>query len=318
MLDVLNMVMNNNPLVSIIIPVYNREHLITATLDSVLGQTYHNWECILVDDGSNDNSIEIVNTYCKKDSRFIFFQRPSNRNKGGNAARNYGFEVCSGEFVNWVDSDDILSPNFISKKISSIANFDCVISKFQLFKNTTDNIVSVENRAKITPSLLDDFVTLKVSWYTFDPMWKKTFLENKDLFDETLLKGQDRDFHIRILMLNPNIKIIDDYLYFYRINPVSISNLVSEKVAVSMLKSGLNRAKLLKNYGVKDNTQMFLFKQLLSLYPIVRNSDEAKRIYPIVLKSLFKLNFKGVKYTFKFFLTKFSFFCFGKGEIFLK
>ena len=70
------------PLVSIIIPTYNRAHVIGETLDSVLLQTYCNWECIVVDDGSSDNTSEILDNYCKKDTRFQYYIRPTNRKKG--------------------------------------------------------------------------------------------------------------------------------------------------------------------------------------------------------------------------------------------
>src|SRR6187431_937929 len=94
--------------ISIIIPTYNRANLIGETLDSILAQTYQNWECIIVDDGSDDNTEEVVNSYVKKDSRFQYHQRPHDRPRGGNAARNYGFELSKGEFVNWFDDDDVM------------------------------------------------------------------------------------------------------------------------------------------------------------------------------------------------------------------
>jgi glycosyltransferase involved in cell wall biosynthesis len=85
--------MNNQPLVSVIIPTYNRAHLIGETLDSVLAQTYTNWECIIVDDGSSDNTDEFVGKYVKKDSRFKYYHRPEEHLPGGNGARNYGFKI---------------------------------------------------------------------------------------------------------------------------------------------------------------------------------------------------------------------------------
>ena len=82
----------NNPLVSIIIPTYNRAHFIGETLESVLAQTYHNWECIVIDDGSTDYTDELMEFYCEKDSRIQYYHRPSHKPKGANACRNYGFE----------------------------------------------------------------------------------------------------------------------------------------------------------------------------------------------------------------------------------
>ena len=105
-------------LVSIIMPTYNRAHLIGQTLDSVLAQTYPNWECIIVDDWSTDTSDEVVGEYVKKDSRFQYYQRPKDRKKGPNSCRNYGLELSKGEFVKWFDSDDIMHPKFLENKLS--------------------------------------------------------------------------------------------------------------------------------------------------------------------------------------------------------
>lgn len=95
--------MQKQALVSIIIPTYNRAHLIGETLDSVLAQTYTNWECIIVDDGSSDNTDEVVGAYVKKDNRFKYYHRPDEHLPGGNGARNFGFKMSQGEYVNWLD-----------------------------------------------------------------------------------------------------------------------------------------------------------------------------------------------------------------------
>ncbi|MCH3884982.1 glycosyltransferase family 2 protein [Tenacibaculum aquimarinum] len=112
----------NNSLVSIIIPIYNRAHLIEETLDSITAQTYTNWECIIVDDGSTDNTAKILANYCVKDIRFQFHQRPLNRPKGANACRNFGFELSRGEYIKWFDSDDIMKPEFLKNQIDFLNN----------------------------------------------------------------------------------------------------------------------------------------------------------------------------------------------------
>src|SRR5690554_3978886 len=116
-------------LISIIIPTYNRAHLIGETLDSVLAQTYQNWECIVVDDGSTDNTDEVMAAYMAKDARFQYHHRPKDRLPGGNAARNYGFEVSKGEYIQWFDSDDLMLPEKLEMKVSSLLdkNVDFVV-----------------------------------------------------------------------------------------------------------------------------------------------------------------------------------------------
>ena len=79
------------PLISIIIPTYNRAQIIGETLDSLIAQTYANWECIAVDDGSTDNTDEVLVAYCNKDTRFQYHHRPKDKLKGPNSCRNYGF-----------------------------------------------------------------------------------------------------------------------------------------------------------------------------------------------------------------------------------
>ena len=86
-------------LISIIIPTYNRAHLIGETLDSVLAQTYPHWECLFIDDGSTDNSIEVIQAYTKQDKRMKLFTRPAHRMKGANACRNIGLENAVGEYI---------------------------------------------------------------------------------------------------------------------------------------------------------------------------------------------------------------------------
>src|SRR5690606_6713113 len=100
--------MTEQPLVSILIPNYNKAPYLRETLDSILSQTYLNWECIIVDDHSTDGSYEILEEYANLDCRFKVYKRPDHLPKGGNACRNYAFILSNGEFVNWFDSDDIM------------------------------------------------------------------------------------------------------------------------------------------------------------------------------------------------------------------
>jgi glycosyltransferase involved in cell wall biosynthesis len=107
-------------LVSIIIPSFNREALLPETLDSILAQTYTHWECIIVDDGSIDSSLNIAEKYAINDDRFRVCRRPWYKKKGANNCRNYGFSKIYGEFVQWFDSDDIMLPSMIEDKVSKI------------------------------------------------------------------------------------------------------------------------------------------------------------------------------------------------------
>ena len=112
--------MLEQPLVSIIIPTYNRAHLIGETLDSVLAQTYQNWECLVVDDGSTDGTKSVISQYITNDGRIKFFKRPENKPKGANACRNIGLNEAQGKYIVFFDSDDLMYIDFIEKQAKTL------------------------------------------------------------------------------------------------------------------------------------------------------------------------------------------------------
>jgi Glycosyltransferases involved in cell wall biogenesis len=102
---------NEIPLVSIVVPIYNSASYLPRCLDSILKQTYTNWECILINDGSTDNSSEIAQNYVARDSRFSLY---SQENRGLSAARNLGLDHAKGKWLACVDSDDELLPEYLA------------------------------------------------------------------------------------------------------------------------------------------------------------------------------------------------------------
>ena len=97
-------------LFSIIIPTYNRANLIGKAIDSVLAQTYHNWELIIIDDGSTDNTRDVVRSY--NDNRIKYFYQ---ENRGRSAARNYGIDISKGDYISFLDDDDYYLENFLEE-----------------------------------------------------------------------------------------------------------------------------------------------------------------------------------------------------------
>ena len=125
--------MKNNPLVSVIVPCYNQAKYLSETLDSVLGQTYKEWECVIVNDGSTDKSEQVALGYCKRDVRFkLFFQT----NQGPSVARNNGIKRASGHFILPLDGDDIIEKTYIEKCVNHFLSFPqtkLIYCKAQLF-----------------------------------------------------------------------------------------------------------------------------------------------------------------------------------------
>lgn len=103
--------------ISVITASYNYENYIKETIESVLNQTYNNWELIIADDGSSDNSVEIIKEYCKKDSRIKLFSHPDNQNLGLKDTLLLGLEKAQGEWVAFLESDDVFKPNALEEKI---------------------------------------------------------------------------------------------------------------------------------------------------------------------------------------------------------
>ena len=122
--------------VSVIIPCYNQANFLDETLQSVLNQTYTNWECIVVDDGSTDNTVLIIEDYCLKDHRFQIVTRPKSKIKGANSCRNYGFEKSQGAYIQWFDSDDLMRKDKLSILVGLILDkkTNCVLGNFAFFR----------------------------------------------------------------------------------------------------------------------------------------------------------------------------------------
>lgn len=207
----------SNPLISIIIPTYNRKHFLVETLQSIVQQNYTNWECVIIDDGSTDGTEEAINKTFASENRVSFYKRPSNVPKGANSSRNYGFKKSKGQYVNWFDSDDIMLPNFLSEKAAYIDNsYDLIIAAGVL----TDENLKTKRVLEViqTDAIYKDFVLSKLNLLTPSILFKRSFLEGKQLYSDELLTSHETEFYSRILYkCKPTqYKIVDIPTYLYR------------------------------------------------------------------------------------------------------
>jgi glycosyltransferase involved in cell wall biosynthesis len=230
--------MKPQPLVSIIIPTYNRAHLIGETLDSVLAQTYSNWECIIVDDGSTDNTAEVVGEYLKKDSRFQYHHRPADRPKGANACRNYGFELSEGEYIQWLDSDDLLANSKLQSQVQLFykdLNSKIVFGRWEKFESKISHSFDI-NQDQFYKSYANglEFLEAMGKYKTFMAshayLLKRDLLENTGLWNPHLSSNQDGEFFSRVLLLCNNIEYCKNSLVYYRISSnETVSSFSSEQ-----------------------------------------------------------------------------------------
>lgn len=250
-------------LISIIIPTYNRAHLIGETLDSILAQTYPNWECIIVDDGSIDETKKVIGEYVNKDSRFQYHHRPKERKKGPCSCRNYGFKLSKGDYIKWFDSDDVMHPNLLEKQLNTMRlNIDCSVCKVAYY-DFVNNRVLKENTI-YSDNLIEDYLVGGVTFYVSGPLWRKSFLMNqKQLFDETLSNLDDWDFNLRMLYQEPAIIYIDVSLIMYRIHEDSLSKEIVKCNFTEIISEFRARRKQLLILLFNNNIEIFEFKQFI-------------------------------------------------------
>lgn len=217
------------PLVSIIIPTYNRAHLISETLNSVLAQTYINWECIIVDDGSTDNTEEVIKKYLNSDSRFVYLSRPVNKKKGPSSCRNFGIAKSYGEYIVFLDSDDLFVSTCIENRIAFAfqnPEFDFWIFKMETFGDNKNpiceygfHLYSNENEY-----CKNQFLEGNHPFVITCPLWKKYVLLEINGFNEVLLRYEDPDLHLRALKRGYRLKFanFEKADCFYRIDEFKI------------------------------------------------------------------------------------------------
>lgn len=264
-----------SPLVSIIIPTFNRSHLIADTLNSVLAQNYTNWECIVVDDGSTDNTKDVINTYLNKDNRFKFYQRPDNIKPGGNGARNYGFQLSKGEFINWFDSDDIMSPNFIEAKLQPFISSPKTDVVFSAFENVNEKgeRTRIANQS-FSGNILDDLVDGNVSFGPLSFLIRRDKLKNIK-YNETLKKNQDLDFFFRFFTTNEHLKIVHVNTILYTVRKHSERMTSSVGKEMSKMTSIYKVYLMVLNYFVVHNhskgIDRYTYRCLNSLKMMLQN-----------------------------------------------
>ncbi|WP_296887529.1 glycosyltransferase family 2 protein [uncultured Methanobrevibacter sp.] len=218
--------------ISVVLPVYNVADYIRKCLDSLVNQTFKDFEVICVNDGSTDLSLGILEGYALTDSRFKII---SQENQGLSGARNTGIEHIQGEYVLFVDSDDWLEENALELLYEHVKGFNSEITmfKFKFFDDDTSEISEDQftNLEVIDPTLyagnfsyndvLD--IIFKISHAPFNKLYKTSFL--KDL-DAKFLYGfyyEDVEFFYKVFFKAKKVSVLPQYLYYYRIRDYSIS-----------------------------------------------------------------------------------------------
>ena len=190
-------------MISIIIPNYNKSQFVVETINSVKKQTYDNWEAIIIDDCSSDNSVEIIEELISNDNKFRL--KVNFSNKGANYSRNLGIKEAKGDFIIFLDSDDILSKDCLKNRIEFFresSNIDFAVFCMGSFNEVIGDNTFLWN--KFEGNLVKRFLSHDLPWAIPSLLWKKSSLEMLKGFDESFKRYQDVELHIRA-MLDDNI-----------------------------------------------------------------------------------------------------------------
>ena len=254
--------MNNTDLISVIIPTYNRAHLIKRSVDSVLNQTYKNLELIIVDDGSTDNTKEIIDSI--NDNRIVYVKQ---ENQGACAARNKGIDLAKGKYIAFQDSDDTWLLNKLEKQINTLKknNADVVCSKMFIYGNLL--------RKKIPKNIKEGFLkkdTLPLGVSNGALLGKReVFLENK--FDTTIKCIEDFEIALRIKEKH-SIYFMDEALINYYIQKDSISS--NNEILLKAWKMVINNN---KNFITQySSSSEFIAKQFLIIAFLTKDKEQHK------------------------------------------
>lgn len=201
-------------MISVIVPVYKAEKYLSRCIDSIISQTYQEWELLLVDDGSPDKSGFICDDYSNKDSRIRVFHK---KNEGVSSARNFALEYVSGDWVCFVDADDIIAPNTFELSLQKCKKNELDIIQFSFARTESFGLNNGVQTSPLSPlEYLREHKFLVTVWGS---LIKTSIIKsNKIQFDTKIKLAEDQMFIFECMMKSKKIQRIGEQLYFYRDN----------------------------------------------------------------------------------------------------
>ena len=282
--------------VSIIVPVFNTGEYLYECLDSIINQSLSDIEIICVNDGSTDNSLEILEEYAKKDSRVRIF---TIENSGMSIARNFGIQHANGEYIGFVDSDDYVDEFMFEKLyISCVQNdLDISICKVSLFDNETGEInndlsyynLSVLKGFEDTVFNSEDTtqVTCNIIVNVYNKLYRKSLLSDNSIEFPPNLMFEDEVFFIRTYLTAKRVSFVNEFLYYYRLNREgSITYLNKKNNYVDMVYVYKKEREIFKEVNKYSEYKVLLANRMLFLIlaRYTQTSPEYKENFYNVLK----------------------------------
>ena len=272
----------------VIIPTFNSSKFLDETINSVINQTYKNWELIIVDDNSEDNTLELINKVIINEPRIKLIIR-NRKPKGAPTCRNLGVKNSNGNYIIFLDSDDILAPWCLDSRMKYFnenQNFHFLVFQTLIFKHTILDSKILWNKLK-GQNDLSRFSKSDNVWQTAGVIWKRNALTKLEKWDEELKCWQDWEFHLRAIIIGLNyrkIDVIPDNYYrkSYDLNENSISNQKNyinywDNAACAIIKISNISSK-----NVKINLASIIFKHSMLLIADNHAIHGFKYIYNLV------------------------------------
>ena len=279
--------------ISIIMPVYNREAYVKKSIQSVINQSFKDWEFIIIDDGSKDNSLSICKSF--KDDRIRVI---SVENGGASKARNIGLDCAKGEYITFLDSDDYVSPDYLENLYKP--EYDFIISGVNKIKDSGEVFFSVApwqndylKMSEIAKTFYKEQLETGIFGYVAGKLFRRNIVVSDDIkFDHTINLAEDYDFYLKIYNKIKGIYFTDYIGYFYLENVQGMPMTVADS-KIDFLKQILiqqKAKKLLEKYNAFDETDEDIFQSLVSgyVYTMLIMSKEMKY-------NQFKDKFKNIK-----------------------
>lgn len=307
----------NSPVISIIVPCYNGENFISKALESVYIQTFKDWECVIVDDGSTDNSKTEISSWLKKDNRFNYVYQ---KNKGLSGARNKGISEAKGDFVYFLDSDDLLDIDALQNLFNLMgSDVDIVFGKNaitigqnRIVKSEMDHaprkLTVHTNDSKSLLALVIEEPLICVAW---NRLYRLSFLKQHSLLFTPELLHEDELWFFETLFYAKGIVLNDKITYYYN---VSNENSITNNYGISNLEAYLKIIDLIYNkYYKKFENHIAIISiyiihlKILTLthcYFKLANTDE-KRLESMISKTFRMYNVQVYKDVLNIKLTEF-------------
>lgn len=278
---------NSFPLVSIIVPVYNAEKYLGKCVESILTQTFSNFELILVDDGSTDTSAKICDNFEKTDARITVFHK---ENGGQSSARNYGVNHSNGKWIAFVDADDYVTKEYLIVLLKGINQFGGNISICNYRLDGEKPVFNVENehspkvieRDKLKDLFLKRQINIVVTAMLID---KNTFVEQNLWFDESVKFGEDAIFYWKLILSQDYCVYNETQIYNYCVHLGSTTTApTKEKILTNLKAFERLRQEMVHTQGSKFADFVFARQcfSIIRIYAVYKSFEEFKGVIDTV------------------------------------